>query len=66
MESPCFTLREAAAYARTSTHTSQNRLEACDLNRNGSGSPLIFKAAHKADGFLAASLSAHDAYLGKL
>lgn len=44
MESPYFTLREAAAYARTSTRTIQRRLKAGDLNRYGSGRPLILKA----------------------
>ncbi len=44
MESPYFTLREAAAYARTSTRTIQRRLKAGDLNRYGSGRPLVLKA----------------------
>ncbi len=66
MESPYFTLREAAAYARTSTRTSQRRLEAGDLNRDGSGRPLIPKAELEADGFLVRSLSPRAAPLGKL
>lgn len=44
MESPYFTLREAATYARTSTRTIQRRLKAGDLNRYGSGRPLVLKA----------------------
>ncbi len=44
MESPYLTLREAAAYARTSTRTIQRRLKAGDLKRYGSGHPLILKA----------------------
>lgn len=44
MESPYFTLGEAAAYARTSPRTIQRRLKAGALNRYGSGRPLILKA----------------------
>lgn len=43
MESPYLTLGEAAAYARTSTRTIQRRLKAGDLNRYGSGRPLVLK-----------------------
>ncbi len=44
MESPYFTLKEAAAYARTSTRTIQRRLNAGELNRYGMGHPLVRKA----------------------
>ncbi len=44
MESPYFTLGEAAAYARTSTRTIQRRLKAGELNRYGSSRPLVLKA----------------------
>jgi excisionase family DNA binding protein len=43
MESPYFTLKEAAAYARTSTRTIQRRLKAGELNRYGTGHPLVHK-----------------------
>ena len=43
MESPYFTLGEAAAYARTSTRTIQRRLKAGELKRYGSGRPLVLK-----------------------
>ncbi len=45
MESPYFTLKEAAAYARTSTRTIQRRLENGDLTRYSLGHhPLILKS----------------------
>lgn len=44
MESPYFNLREAAAYACTSTRTIQRRLKAGDLRRYGITRPLILKA----------------------
>ncbi len=45
MESPYFTLKEAAAYARTSVRTIQRRLEDGDLTRYSLGyHPLILKA----------------------
>ncbi len=44
MESPYFTLDEAAAYARTSKRTIQRRLKAGNLNRYGAGRTLILKA----------------------
>lgn len=43
MESPYLTLREAATYARMSIRTIQRRLQAGELNRYGSGRPLVLK-----------------------
>jgi hypothetical protein len=43
MESPYFTLGEAAAYARTSIRTIQRRLKVGELKRYGTGRPLVLK-----------------------
>ncbi len=43
MNSPYLTLREAADYARTSRRTIQRRLKAGELNRYGTGHPLVLK-----------------------
>ena len=66
MESPYFTLCEAAAPACTSVRISQRCLEADDLNRYGSGHPLIPKAELEVDGFSVLPLDARAAHLGKL
>jgi excisionase family DNA binding protein len=41
MKSPYLTLKEAAEYARVSIRTIQRRIEAGELNRYGTGHPLV-------------------------
>lgn len=64
MESPYFTLRKATACVCASARNPQNRLEVADLNRDGSGRPIILKAELEADRFLTPSLSAQATQLG--